>query len=66
MDVMRDKTEINIWHAGDKIVSTVHRIHHDGTESSEVLSMADPVELTLEEDTPKRVVKGEHVYDWQR
>lgn len=62
---MKEKTEINIWHAGDKIVSTVHRIDADGTESSQVLNVADPVELTLEDEAP-RVAQSEQVYNWQR
>jgi hypothetical protein len=64
---MRDKTQVQIWHAGDKVVSTVHHIDAEGNETSEVLSASEPLELELEETAKARtVVKGERVYDWQR
>lgn len=63
MDVMRDKTEVNIWNTGGKVVSTVHRIDAEGNETSEVLNASDPLELSLEEAAP---APREQVYGWQR
>lgn len=63
MGIMKEKTEINIWRTGSKVVSTVHRIDAEGNETSEVLSASEPLALALEETVPP---PREQVYGWQR
>lgn len=57
-----------IWNMGGKVVSTVHHINEDGSETHAVLAVAKPVHLSLVEDSParNRVVKGEQLYGWNR
>lgn len=47
-----ERTEINIWKTGDKTVSTIHRREADGTETSAVLNIAEPMELSLQDEQP--------------
>lgn len=63
----RSKTILETFPLGDQLVTTVHRIESDGTESADVLSVCDKLELELEDTAKARaVVPGERVYSWQR
>lgn len=63
----RDKTTLQTFDMGDQVVTTIHRIGADGSESADVLNVSERLELELEETVKARsAVKGERVYDWQR
>jgi hypothetical protein len=63
---MNTRTEVNMWTVGGSIISTVHRIEADGQETSDVLNVAEPMELSFAAEPAPDLSRGtERVYDWR-
>ncbi len=60
------KTTLQTFKMGDHVVTTVHRIECDGTESADVLAVNEEMHIELEETAQARTpAVRENVYGWQ-